>query len=262
MMTNLEISKRKQKYLEESLIEAGLITPSQLETALQEQNSSGRHLQEILTKHGWIELQTIKYFLEKVALPEQSAPNQKKLEQNNNSIEQTSHREQLLPKFAVNLSPKSTLQFLFLVILCLCIASLTGQFCIYFLPDFPGREILAGIFNVDFEQNIPSVYSAAALLFCSFLLFIIAYAKKVAGEPRQMQWRALSIIFLYLSGDEFMSLHEKFMDPVHNTLKTSGIFHFAWVIPGAIFVVICLLAFEGKCDLLARQAEERIYALT
>ncbi|MBD0266160.1 MAG: hypothetical protein ICV78_26610 [Tolypothrix sp. Co-bin9] len=45
MMTNLEISKPKQKHLEECLIEAGLITPSQLETALKEQNSSGRHLQ-------------------------------------------------------------------------------------------------------------------------------------------------------------------------------------------------------------------------
>jgi hypothetical protein len=243
MMTNLEISKRKQKHLGECLIEAGLITPSQLETALKEQNSSGRHLQEILTKHRWIELQTIKYFLEKVASPEQSAPNKKQLEQNNNSIEQTSHTEQLLPKFAVNLSPKSTLQFLFLVILGLCIASLTGQFCIYFLPDFPCREILAGMFNVDLEQNIPSIYSGGALLFCSILLFIIAHALKVANEPRQMQWRALSILFLYLSGDEFMSLHEKFMDPVRNTLKTSGIFHFAWVIPGAIFVVICLLAF-------------------
>lgn len=243
MMTNFEISKRKQKHLGESLIEAGLITPSQLETALKEQNSSGRHLQEILTKHGWIELQTIEYFLEKVASPEQSAPNKKQLEQNNNSIEQTSHTEQLLPKFAVNLSPKSTLQCLFLVILSLCIASLAGQFCIYFLPDFPSREILAGIFNVDFERNIPSIYSAGALLFCSLLLFMIAHAKKVAGEPHQIQWRALSIVFLYLSGDEFISLHENLMKPLRNTLKTSGIFHFAWVIPGAIFVVICLLAF-------------------
>jgi hypothetical protein len=47
MMTNLETSKGKQKYLGECLIEAGLITPSQLETALKEQNSSDRHLQEL-----------------------------------------------------------------------------------------------------------------------------------------------------------------------------------------------------------------------
>jgi hypothetical protein len=164
MMTNLEISKRKQKHLEECLIEAGLITPSQLETALKEQNSSGRHLKEIITKHGWIQLQTIEYFLEKVASPEQSAPNKKQLEQNNNSIEQTSHTEQLLPKFAVNVSPKRTLQFLFVVILGLCITSLAGQFSVYFLPHFRGREILARMFNVDFEQNIPSIYSAGALL--------------------------------------------------------------------------------------------------
>lgn len=241
-MTNLEISQRQQKYLG-CLIEAGLITPSQLKMALKEQDLSGRDLQEIITKHGWLELQTIEYFLEKVALLEQSAPNKKQLKQNNNSIEQTSHTEQLLPKFAVNLSPKSTLQFLFLVILGLCLVSLVGQFCVYFLPDFPCREILAGIFHVDLEQNIPSIYSGATLLFCSILLFLIAHAKKVAGESRQIQWRALSIVFLYLSGDEFMSLHEKFMDPVRNTLKTSGIFHFAWVIPGGIFVLICFLAF-------------------
>ncbi|MGI2902328.1 hypothetical protein [Tolypothrix sp. VBCCA 56010] len=254
MMTNLEINKRKQKYLGECLIEAGLITPSQLETALKEQNSSGRHLQEILTKHGWIKQQTIEYFLEKIVLPEQLTANKKQLDQNKNSIEQISHAEWggsdsaqpltvSLRKFAINLSPKNTLRVLFLVILSLCLVSLAGQFSVYFLPEFPLRGFFAAIFYIDYEQNIPAVYSASALLFCSVLLLIIAHAKKVAGELFVRHWTALSIIFLYLSGDEFMSLHERLIDPLRKTLNTSGFLYYAWVIPGAIFILICLLAF-------------------
>ena len=248
-MTNFDTNK--QKRLGECLLEAGLITSEQLEMALNEQNVSGRLLEEVIKMHGWIEQQTIEFFLEKLVLREQLLTHKKQLKHNNNNlIEQISHTESLgsnaaqpSPKFGVNLSPKSTLQFLFLVIVSLSFVSIAGQLCIYFLPDFPCRETLTEIFNVNLEQNIPSVYSALALLFCSILLFIIAHAKKVAGEPWHIQWRALSILFLYLSSDEFMSLHEKLLYPVRNALKIDGIFHFAWVIPGGIFVVICLLAF-------------------
>ncbi len=44
-MTNFDISQRKQKCLGQYLVEAGLITSEQLETALNEQNSSGRLLE-------------------------------------------------------------------------------------------------------------------------------------------------------------------------------------------------------------------------
>lgn len=46
-----------------------------------------------------------------------------------------------------------------------------------------------------------------------------------------------------LSLDEFMSFHERLIEPLQNSLNTSGFLYYAWVIPGTIFVLIFLLAF-------------------
>jgi hypothetical protein len=56
-------------------------------------------------------------------------------------------------------------------------------------------------------------------------------------------WKCLGILFLFLSFDEFVSLHERMIDPTKALLNTSGLFYFAWVIPGSIGVLICFLIF-------------------
>lgn len=145
----------------------------------------------------------------------------------------------------VRLSPRRTLRFLLFVILGLNIASIVGQLTKYFLPNYFLRDRLAQLFYLDAEKNIPSLYSVSTLLFCAILLATIAYAKKVAGNRYMPYWGALSIIFLYLSWDEAVSIHEKLIDPLRSMLNASGVFHFAWVIPGSIFVFLCLLAFWG-----------------
>jgi hypothetical protein len=178
-----------------------------------------------------------------------------------NNVEQASQvtleNSSSLPNVAVNsrqleihLSPRRTLRFLLLVILGLSLASIAGQLTKYFLPNFFLRDRLAGLFYLDTERNIPSLYSASTLLFCSILLATIAYAKKVAGKRDVPYWGALSIIFLFLTWDEAVSLHEKLIDPLRSMLNTSGFFHFAWVIPGSIFVILCLLGFWGLLSVL------------
>lgn len=153
----------------------------------------------------------------------------------------------------VHLSPRRTLRFLIFVIVGLNLASIVGQLTTYFLPDYLSRDFLALLFYVDAEQNIPSFYSMCTLLFCSVLLATIAYAKKVAGSRYVPYWGALSIIFLGLSLDEAFSFHEQLIDPLRSALNTSGIFHFAWVIPGSIFVLLCLLAFWGFLCVLPKK---------
>lgn len=60
----LIISKAKRP-LGELLIEAGLITPSQIEFALQEQSGENLRIGEILASHNWIKQQTADFFVEK-----------------------------------------------------------------------------------------------------------------------------------------------------------------------------------------------------
>jgi hypothetical protein len=56
-------------------------------------------------------------------------------------------------------------------------------------------------------------------------------------------WRVLGFIFIYISIDEFSSIHEIFIEPIREALNTGGIFYFAWTIPVTILLVIFLLAY-------------------
>jgi|GEM_PF-566602 len=61
------------KQLGEYLIEAGLLTPAQLQVALNDQTMSDMRFGEILAARGWVKQQTIEYLMEKIVLPERKA---------------------------------------------------------------------------------------------------------------------------------------------------------------------------------------------
>ncbi|NJM73342.1 MAG: hypothetical protein HC862_26255 [Scytonema sp. RU_4_4] len=264
-MTQQERSKYKQKRLGECLCEARLITPEQLDIALNEQNLSGQRLGEILTIRGWVEQQTIRYFMEKVVLSEQLAVEKELFDptndnrQNINLVETTDFDSTSLTiplhQLIVKISAKKVLQFLLLVILGINFVSLVGQLCVYFLPNFPLKTFFAAITYIDNEVSIPALYSTSTLLLCSILLWIISHTNRGTGQTYISHWRALSIIFLYLSCDEYMALHERLIEPLRKAFNVSGFFYFAWVIPGGIFVLICLLAFLGFIIALPKKTQ-------
>lgn len=47
-----------------------------------------------------------------------------------------------------------------------------------------------------------------------------------------------------MSTDEISSIHEILNNPVRNSLHLSGVFYWAWIIPGLIFVFSLLLLFR------------------
>lgn len=63
--TNKLLISQSNKPLGEILIEAGLITASQIEFALQQQSQSKKRIGEILAEHNWIKQQTADFFAEK-----------------------------------------------------------------------------------------------------------------------------------------------------------------------------------------------------
>ncbi|MFD2587093.1 hypothetical protein ACFSQJ_09135 [Croceitalea marina] len=55
----------------------------------------------------------------------------------------------------------------------------------------------------------------------------------------RLKWRGLSFIFLFLSMDELISIHEPLISIIHSfTNITSGFLYFAWVIPYGISCVL------------------------
>ena len=88
--------------------------------------------------------------------------------------------------------------WLSLVISFLTLASIAGDYSIYFL----GRRSALGVvdaFMLRQEANIPTWFAASTLLVCSILLATIALAKKAQGDRYTLHWSVLALIFLCLS---------------------------------------------------------------
>jgi len=117
--------------------------------------------------------------------------------------------------------PKRVAWLFAIIALGLSGASLVSQYCVYFL-DAEKFSAIANLFNVDREKNIPSLYAGFLLIFCSLLLGAIAVAKKRSRDRYSLHWQCLSIVFLYLSADEWFSIHETVNTLIHQNGGITG----------------------------------------
>ncbi len=100
------------------------------------------------------------------------------------------------------------------------------------------------MFNLDGEMNVPAWYSSSTLLLCSILLGLIANHKMREGDGYSLHWVGLALIFVFLSLDEAIMVHERFNAPMgHLWGGTRGVFLFPWVIPYMIVVALFLLVY-------------------
>lgn len=146
-------------------------------------------------------------------------------------------------KLSFSISFKKIIQWLPLITLLAIAISILGQFSFYFLPDFPGRDVIVEEFNLDEEGNFPSLYSALLLLSCSFLLKIISEIKKRESDRYTFYWQSLAIIFLCLCLDELLSLHEAVITPLKRVFGFNGFLNNAWVVPAGILLVLFIFFF-------------------
>lgn len=143
----------------------------------------------------------------------------------------------------ISISPKKFTKGLAFVVLFLTLASIAGQFSKYYL----GHDYLLGIvplFDLSMESNIPSWYASSTLLLCAILLAVISLAKKKECASYVLHWSALSIVFLCLSLDETISIHENWNVPMNALVDAHGFIFWSWVIPGMVFVLIVALAYR------------------
>ena len=93
-------------------------------------------------------------------------------------------------------------------------------------------------FYLDFENNVPAWFSTIGLFVSAALLGVISICRRANRERDAWHWLGLSILFLGLAIDEATYSHEILIQCLRNKLHLSGIFYFAWVIPGAMFVLM------------------------
>jgi hypothetical protein len=150
----------------------------------------------------------------------------------------------------IKFNPKRTFIALIAILVILVGLSIWGQKIKYIgIGDIHGPwhefliDILMQSFYLDLEGNIPTYYNVVLLLIPTALLFAIGAAKALQKDKFRYHWFALALVFLVLSIDEASSLHERLIKPMREFSDAGRLFHFAWIIPGIIAVILFGLFF-------------------
>ncbi|MDY7394567.1 hypothetical protein UMM65_04895 [Aureibaculum sp. 2210JD6-5] len=140
----------------------------------------------------------------------------------------------------ININPTKTLKLLVLCILIIVTAN-----CVVIIAKINlnyYNKFIFEMFNLDQESNVPTYFSTLILFFCTFLLALISLIHKKLGN-NYLLWMILSICFLFLSVDEFISIHERIGSFLENKFKFTGVLYYSWVIPYSIFVIILAIVY-------------------
>ena len=107
----------------------------------------------------------------------------------------------------------------------ICVLGLCAEVIDFVLGAPP---IVSETFSLSYERNVPTWYASSLLLACAV---VAARAAPHAGTPRR--WRVLSGIFVFMSLDEAIEIHEH----LGGLVDGSGVFFFSWVIPASVVVL-------------------------
>ena len=92
-------------------------------------------------------------------------------------------------------------------------------------------EVLVEKFSLEGEGNFPSYFSAFILFFAAGLFGVIGKGARMQHKSTWKYWTGLSGIFVFLSLDEAVQLHEKLdTDLIWASFETTGLLAWPWVI--------------------------------
>jgi hypothetical protein len=97
------------------------------------------------------------------------------------------------------------------------------------------------LLDADSEESVLTWMSTLLLFACAGALYVVS--TQARDLWLRLSWTALTLIFLLLSADEMLSLHEKLADIVKGEGVGGGVFHFAWVAVALPLVAVLGLAF-------------------
>lgn len=158
---------------------------------------------------------------------------------------QTIEEESYVKTKFLYLSPSKITYVLVSIAVLLIIASIIGIWLEHlFTQNNKLVTDYTNFFDLGKEWNLPTLFSYSILLLASFLNFVIYKLTAFKNLGKKSYWLALSLIFLYLSFDEALELHEK-LNHLRSILPEdpSGFFYYTWVIPYGILVIVGLFYF-------------------
>ena len=118
-----------------------------------------------------------------------------------------------------------------------------------------------GLFHLDGEQTIPAWYASMLMVSAAALLFLHALISRIRGKPGlAIYFVLLGAIFIVLSLDESISLHETLGRFLPDGIAEAAPIEFTWVIVAAPFLVAGAVAFVPFLSMLPRRTMKIVMA--
>jgi hypothetical protein len=135
-------------------------------------------------------------------------------------------------------------RFCFVVSL-LVIAGTFANWVIYHWAQTPEAPVARLFRRLDLghEPSLPNFYSSLALLLCAVLLFVVFRLSRTRRARDAFYWLALAAIFLCMSIDEAILIHEMFNSVLQHLVDASGVLFLPWIIVGAAGAIVTGLLF-------------------
>lgn len=122
-----------------------------------------------------------------------------------------------------------------------------------------GSQWWRTFFAVTSEQNMPTWYSAAVLLVVALVAGMVGALARRTDRRLAHRWWVLAVVFVALSIDELVSLHEQLGTLGAQVLEPGGVFHFAWVVPGLVVAAVTVTAVVQLARRLPAPARREMY---
>jgi hypothetical protein len=99
------------------------------------------------------------------------------------------------------------------------------------------NEVLDRLFKLTGEFNFPTLFSAFILLFAGILLLVVYSSQK--QRPFRLHWLFLGLIFVFLSLDESLMIHESLSRFIRQNIDVQGSIRYGtWSIPYLIITFL------------------------
>jgi len=107
----------------------------------------------------------------------------------------------------------------------------------------PTAKLGLNEFRLNGELSLPAWFSSLLLAAVGIAMLAAGGIERRAKIRTAGQWQGLGLIFVYLSLDEMISIHEKLNATFHNIPNVLGLLRFHWVIGGAMAALAVALLF-------------------
>jgi hypothetical protein len=101
---------------------------------------------------------------------------------------------------------------------------------------------LTSLFDLDGEDNIPSFFSFAIMMYAVALIAFIALHRRDADKPGTGYWAGLGVVFTYLAIDEGFEVHERIGLIASHWIGAHELKTYAWLVPyacgGIVFLIV------------------------